>query len=117
MDPGGIGLDDRVALLVLGQQRAERAVHLDPLVIPDRRLAAVLDDAQRSVGEAQGGDGAVDVTDLAQPRIDKRRSDGAHLHDLAVHHEPGEVEVVDRHVGEQAPGRTEVLQGLWRRVP
>jgi hypothetical protein len=87
--------------LVADAEHACGTERLQPLVIAERAAPAVDDLAERTVGGPQQDHGRVDVPGLGDERLDQVRGHGLHLDDVAQK-EARHVEVVDRHVPEQA---------------
>ena len=105
-----------VRRLVVGGDAALGAEHLDALVVAIDGLAAVVDHAERTVGEPQRDDAGVHIAGLADLGVDQARADGADFGDLAAGQVADHVEIVDRHVDEDAAGHLDVGQRRSLRV-
>lgn len=96
--------------VVLRLERAERAERLEPLVVPRGAVTRVDDRHHGAGGRLQDEDGGVEVVEAAEGRVEAL-PDGAHRHDVAGQ-EACHVQVVDRHVAEDAAGLRHV-GGRW----
>src|SRR5918999_915976 len=94
-----------------------RPERLDPLVVAVRRAAAVVDRRNAAVLVLEHHERRVHVPGVAVRGLDPHRAARVHLHDLAARHVARHVEVVDRHVEEEAAGDAHVLERRRKRVP
>ena len=90
--------------------------HLDPLVVAVDGLAAVVDRGDGAVRMREHDDGGVDVAGGADGGVDQDRALGEDLDDRRSDDEAGHVEVVDRHVDEDAAAVVDVPGRRERRV-
>ncbi len=112
------GVDTAVVLQdVLRGRHARAAEDLDPLVVAVHRLAAVVDRRDGPVRMREHDDGRVDVASGADGGIDQHRSPGEDLDYRRTDHEARHVEVMDRHVDEDAAAVVDVPGRRERRVP
>ena len=114
LDPLRIETQHRRIAGIADHQRAFAAKDLGAHVIAKSGAAAVVDNAQRVVGEPQRDHTGVDVIQLGEDRIDDGAAHGEELGNFLAHHPAHAVEVVDRHVAVETAGRFQVA--TWRGV-
>src|SRR5690606_39662686 len=101
---------------VCSSDLALAAQHFDALIISIYSLTAVVNSADRAVGERQHHDRGVHVARLTDARIDPHGGARVDFLDLAAHQEADHVEVVDHHVHEDAARHFDVLDGRRRGI-
>jgi hypothetical protein len=114
---GGLVKPSAVASLDVGEadvlrgDRALRAQHLDALVVAVGGAARVGDGALAAGGGAQDDVHAVEVAAPADLGVDQNGGGGEHGLHLLAEQPAGHVEVVDRHVAEDAARALDVVVG------
>ena len=89
---------------ILDRQHPRRPEDLDALVVAVRREPAVLDHTQYAAGKPHARERGVPVAVPFEHRMDEAARTRVHLFDLPVQKEARHVEIVDRHVHEDAAG-------------
>ena len=110
----GIGEAHRGGADVVGVEDTPRSEGLEALVVARGAVTGVRDRGDRARGIDQGDHGAVEVAGVGEFGVHVH-ADRADLGDV-TEEEAGRVEVVDRHVLEDAPGHRDVGLRRCRRI-
>ena len=108
--------DGRVIMMVFRGHHSFGTEHLDSLVVPIGRLAAVVDNGHRAALVAHPHHGRIEISRLFDLWIDQRGATSEYLLDGGINEEPGHIEVMNGHVEENPTTDRYVIQRRRLRI-